>query len=129
MREIFGYSCPNSSIRQYDMAHNDDDNNIDVYSTQHILIDDICVASSFRELCESRDSEYTNFFDGNESCKLIVFLCILHKPIYIFYWVCIYCGCILVLSCYFHTHFIYLYCFNFFNIMLYFMNVRIKILL
>ena len=22
-----GYSCPNSSLRQYDMAHNDDDKN------------------------------------------------------------------------------------------------------
>ena len=34
-------------------------NKIDLYSTQHTLLDDICVATSIRELCESRDSEYT----------------------------------------------------------------------
>ena len=53
-------------------------NKIDLYSTQHTLIDDICVATSIRELCESResrDSEYTNLFDRNESRKLIDFLC------------------------------------------------------
>ena len=50
-------------------------NTIDLYSTQHTLIDYICVAKSIRELCESRDSEYINFFDRNESCKLIDFLC------------------------------------------------------
>ena len=50
-------------------------NKIDLYSTQHTLLDDICVATSIRELCESRDSEYTNFFDRNESRKLIDFLC------------------------------------------------------
>ena len=32
-------------------------NKIDLYSTQHTLLDDICVATSIRELCESRDSE------------------------------------------------------------------------
>ena len=50
-------------------------NKIDLYSTQHTLIDDICLATSIRELCESRDSEYTNFFDRNESPELIDFLC------------------------------------------------------
>ena len=50
-------------------------NKIDLYSTQHTLLDDICVATSIRELCESRDSEYTNFFGRNESRKLIDFLC------------------------------------------------------
>ena len=40
-------------------------NKIDLYSTQHTLLDDICVSTSIRELCESRDSEYTNFFDRN----------------------------------------------------------------
>ena len=50
-------------------------NKIDLYSTQHTLLDDICVATSIRELCESRDSEYPNFFDPNESRKLINFLC------------------------------------------------------
>ena len=50
-------------------------NKIDLYSTQHTLLDDICVATSIRELCESRDSEYTNLFDRNESRKLIDFLC------------------------------------------------------
>ena len=34
-------------------------NKIDLYSTQHTFIDDICVATLIRELCESRDSEYT----------------------------------------------------------------------
>ena len=48
---------------------------VDLYSTQHTLLDYICVATSIRELCESRDSEYTNFFDRNESRKLIDFLC------------------------------------------------------
>ena len=38
--------------------------------TQHTSIDDICVATSVRELCESRDSEYTNVFDRNESCYI-----------------------------------------------------------
>ena len=42
-------------------------NKIELYSTHHTLLDDICVATSIRELCESRDSEYTNFFDRNES--------------------------------------------------------------
>ena len=50
-------------------------NEIDLYSIQHTLIDYICVATSIRKLCESRDSEYTNFFDRNESHKLIDFLC------------------------------------------------------
>ena len=50
-------------------------NKIDLYSTQHTLIDYIWVATSIRELCESRDSEYTNIFDRNESRKLIHFLC------------------------------------------------------
>ena len=49
-------------------------NKIDLYSPQHTLLDDICVATSIKELCESRDSEYT-FFDRNESRKLIDFLC------------------------------------------------------
>ena len=38
-------------------------NNIYLYNTQHTLLDDICVATSIRELCESRNSEYTNFFE------------------------------------------------------------------
>ena len=51
----------------------DKSNNIVInYSS---LINDICVATSIRELCESRDSEYTNFFDRNKSRKLIDFLC------------------------------------------------------
>ena len=50
-------------------------NKIDVYSTQHTSIDDMCVANSIKELCESRDPEYINFFDQNESHKLIEFLC------------------------------------------------------
>ena len=50
-------------------------NKMYLYSTQHSTIDDICVATSIRELYESRDSEYTNFFDRNESRKLIEFLC------------------------------------------------------
>ena len=50
-------------------------NKIDLYSTQYTLLYDICVATSIRELCESRDSEYTNFFERNESRKLIDFLC------------------------------------------------------
>ena len=45
-------------------------------SIQHTSIDYICVATSTKELCESRDSEYTNFFDQNESRKRIDFLCI-----------------------------------------------------
>ena len=50
-------------------------NKINLYITQHTLLDYICVATSIRKLCESRDSEYTNFFDRNESRKLIDFLC------------------------------------------------------
>ena len=50
-------------------------NKIYLYSTQHTLLDDICVATLIGELCESCDSEYTNFFDRNESRKLIDFLC------------------------------------------------------
>ena len=57
-------------------------NKIDVYSTKHTLINDICVATSIRELCESRDSEYTNFFDRNKSRKLIEFLCSTHNNSY-----------------------------------------------
>ena len=38
-------------------------NTIDLYSTQHTLIDDMCVTTSIGELCESRDSEYTNVFN------------------------------------------------------------------
>ena len=71
-------------INKYDISRDDWNspinilyNKIDLYSTQHTLIDDICVATSIRELCESRDSEYTNFFDRYESRKLIDFL--LHK--------------------------------------------------
>ena len=42
-----------------------------ISNIQHTTIDDICVATSIREVCESRESEYTHFFDGNESRKLI----------------------------------------------------------
>ena len=69
-------------INRYDISRDDWNslinilyNNIDLYITQHTLIDDICVATSIRELCESRDSKYTNIFDRNESRKLIDFLC------------------------------------------------------
>ena len=31
-------------------------NKIDLYSTHHTLIDDMCMATSIRVLCESRDS-------------------------------------------------------------------------
>ena len=71
-----------SHIHKYDISRDDWNspinilhNKIDLYSTQHTLLDDICVATSIRELCESRDSEYTNFFDRNESRKLIDFRC------------------------------------------------------
>ena len=50
-------------------------NKIDLYSIQHTLLEDICMTTSISELCESRDSEYTNLFDRNESRKLIDFLC------------------------------------------------------
>ena len=50
-------------------------NKMVLYSTQHTSINDICVATSIRELCKSRDSEYTNIFDQNESRKFIEFLC------------------------------------------------------
>ena len=36
---------------------------IDLYSTHHSIIDDGSVITSIRELCQSHDSEYTNFFD------------------------------------------------------------------
>ena len=38
-------------------------NKINLYSTQATSTDYMCVATSIRELCESRDSEYTNHFD------------------------------------------------------------------
>ena len=61
-------------------------NKIDLYSTQHALLDDICVSTSLRGLCESRDLEYTNFFDLNESRKLIDFLlCVILLFLVIFY--------------------------------------------
>ena len=57
------------------VSHNIVYNTIDLYSTQHTTIYyDDCVASSFRELCESLASECTHFFDRNESCKLIEIL-------------------------------------------------------
>ena len=69
-------------INRYDISRDDWNslinilyNKIDLYITQHTLIDDICVATSIRELYESRDSKYTNIFDRNESRKLIDFLC------------------------------------------------------
>ena len=75
------YNCTNiigENVRyfmnKYDISRDDWNspinilyNKIDLYSTQHTLLDDICVATSIKELCESRDSEYTNFFDRNES--------------------------------------------------------------
>ena len=58
-------------MNKYDISRNDWNspinilyNKINLYSTQHTLID-ICVATSITELCESRDSEYTNFFYRN----------------------------------------------------------------
>ena len=54
-------------------------NKIDLYITQHTLLDYICVATSIRDLCESRDSEYTNFFDRNESLiDLIIIIIIIN---------------------------------------------------
>ena len=44
--------------------------------------------ASIRELCESCDSEYTNFFDRNESRKLIDFLCTTYTHSY--YLLCMY---------------------------------------
>ena len=52
-------------------------NKIDVYITQHNSINDICVATSVWELCESRDSEYTNLFDRNETLKCVCCYCLM----------------------------------------------------
>ena len=64
-------------INKYDISRDDWNSlinilyyKINLYTTQHNSIDDICVPTSGRELYESRDSEYTNFFDRNESRKL-----------------------------------------------------------
>ena len=46
-------------IHEYDISKDD----IDLYSTQHTTIYDICVVTSVRQLCESHDLNYTNFFD------------------------------------------------------------------
>ena len=89
-------------INKYDISRDDWNspknilyNKIDLYSTQYTLRDYICVATSIRDLCESRDSEYTNFFDRNESRKLIDFLCNHpHKLINIIYCVCILVICV-----------------------------------
>ena len=69
-------------MNEYDISRDDWNspinilyNKIDLYSTQHTLLDDICVATLIRELCESRELEYTNFFDWKESRKLIDVLC------------------------------------------------------
>ena len=67
-------------MNKYDISRNDWNSPInilyknDLYSTQYTLIDYICVATSIRKLCESRDSEYTNLFDRNKSRKLIDFI-------------------------------------------------------
>ena len=57
-------------INKYDISRDDWNSPINIlynkiysYSTQHTLIDDLCVTTSIRELCGSRDLEYTNFFD------------------------------------------------------------------
>ena len=56
------------------------------------------MATSIRELCESRDSEYTNFFDRNES-HLTSY--VLHKLIiHILYFVCILVICVILLFFY-----------------------------
>ena len=51
-------------INKYDISRDDWNspinilyNKIDLYSTQHTFVDDICVATSIIELCESRDSK------------------------------------------------------------------------
>ena len=79
------YNCTTitgENVNKYDISRDDWNSpinilyyKIDLYRTQHTLIGDICVATSIRELCKSRDSEYTNFFDRNESRKLIDFQC------------------------------------------------------
>ena len=68
-------------MNKYDLSRDDWNspinilyNKIDLYSIQHTL-HDMCVTTSIRDLCETGDSEYTNFFDRNESRKLIDFLC------------------------------------------------------
>ena len=65
------------------------------------------MATSIRELCESRDSEYTNFFDRNESHKLIDFLC---KLIHILYCVCILVLCVIMLFYPLHLYVFVLIC-------------------
>ena len=65
--------------------------------------------TSVMELCESRDSEYTNLLELNESCKLIEFLCtIINYFIYLLrmYVLGLYLNVLLSLAIFIHSAFI-----------------------
>ena len=50
-------------------------NRIDNQIKNTIQLDDICLASVIRELCETRDSGFKQFVDRNQICNMIDMLC------------------------------------------------------
>ena len=50
-------------------------NRIDNQIKNTTQLDDICVASATRELCEARDSGFVQFVDRNQICNMIDMLC------------------------------------------------------
>ena len=50
-------------------------NKIDNQIKNTTQLDDICLASTIRELCEARDSGFVQFVDLNQICNMIDMLC------------------------------------------------------
>ena len=70
-------------MHKYDIVNSDWSQNIDIlYSKLEVYINCLmninhkCTASVIRELCETRDSCNTHFFEPNELLHLIEMLCI-----------------------------------------------------
>ena len=50
-------------------------NRIDNQIKNTTQLDDICLASANRELCEARDNGFVQFVDRNQICNMIDMLC------------------------------------------------------
>ena len=62
----------------YDVWFNDRSNifnRIDNQIKNTTQLDDICLASDIRELCEARDIGFVQFVDRNQICNMIDMLC------------------------------------------------------
>ena len=76
--KMLGILCINIRLYYFDEWFNDLSNifnRIDNQIKDTTQLDDICLASGIRELCEARDSGFVQFVDRTQICNMIDMLC------------------------------------------------------